>query len=202
MLNNTVLDNEETNTVNIPELALLEEEFAAYQERKKKRQTILRTMGVLATVSAAAVLVAILFLPVLRVYGSSMTPTLKQGSIVLSVKAKDIEIGDVIAFYNNNRIIVKRAVAQAGDWVDIDSEGNVYINGELTDEPYVSDKALGDCDIELPYQVPENKIFVLGDHRSVSIDSRNTSIGPVEKSKVVGKLIYCVWPMEHRGKIK
>mgnify|MGYP002514591725 CR=1 FL=1 len=156
----------------------------------------------LVVVAAIAVLVATLWMPVLQTFGDSMTPTLEDGQIVISLKSGDFKQGDVVAFYYNNRILVKRYIANAGDWVDIDEDGNVYVNGELLDEPYVYEKALGECNIELPYQVPENRIFVLGDHRSVSIDSRSSSVGCVAEDQIVGELVFCVWPFSNLGIIR
>jgi signal peptidase I len=152
-------------------------------------------------VAAVAVLVATLLLPVLRIYGTSMSPTLTNGEIVLSLKGSDFETGDVIAFYYNNKILVKRVIAGPGDWVDIKEDGTVYINDVELDEPYVVEKALGECDIEMPYQVPESRYFVMGDHRSVSIDSRSTSIGCVSEEQIVGKLVMKIWPLSDLGKI-
>lgn len=176
------------------------------KERKRLRyksdffRVLRSTIFTLTTVSAVAVLIAVLLLPVLRIYGKSMTPTLDEGNIVISVKGGKFDTGDVIAFYYNNKILVKRVIAQAGDWVDITKEGNVLVNGEIIEEPYVHNKAFGECDIELPYQVPEDRVFVMGDDRDVSIDSRNTSIGPVAKEQIVGRIIYRIWPFDQFGK--
>ena len=170
-----------------------------YQARFRK---ILRsTVFTLIVVAAVAILVAMLWLPVLRIYGASMEPTLGNGSIAVAVKNKNFNTGDVVAFYYNNKILVKRAIAQPGQWVDIDKDGNVYVDGELVNEPYIIDRALGDCNIELPYQVPEDRIFVLGDNRSVSIDSRNTAVGCVSQEQIVGKIIFSVWPISSFKKI-
>ncbi|MBR0411588.1 MAG: signal peptidase I [Eubacterium sp.] len=156
----------------------------------------------MATVAAVAVLITTLWVPVLRVFGSSMTPTLYEGNVVITVKTSSLKPGDVIAFYYNNSVLVKRLIGMPGDWIDIDEEGNVYLNGELLDEPYVDQKALGECNIELPCQVPENRVFVLGDHRSVSIDSRNTSIGFIPKEQLVGRIALRIWPLSGIEKVK
>ena len=180
-----------------------EKELGRLQYRRKFRQTLYSTIGMLITVSAAAVLVAVLLLPVLRIYGTSMTPTLVEGDYVISFKGSEYETGDICCFYYNNKILVKRVIAKSGDWVDIDKDGNVYVNHEKLDEPYVTDLAFGDCDIDLPYQVPEKRLFVMGDHRSVSVDSRNTTIGCVAEEHMVGKVVFRIWPLGPGfGKIK
>ena len=131
-----------------------------------------------------------------------MTPTLAEGNFVVSVKDSELKTGDVCAFYYNNKILVKRVIANAGDWVDIDEDGTVYINKQKIDEPYVSEPSIGECDIQLPYQVPESRVFVMGDHRSVSIDSRNSSIGCVAEEQLVGKIVFCVWPLNNFGFVR
>ena len=186
----------------IPTNEELERELQRVLYRKRYGSTLRSTIYALITVAAMAVLVATLFLPVLQIYGSSMTPTLNDGNIVLSVKAGEFEKQDVIAFYYNNKILVKRVTARAGEWVNIDEEGNVSVNGEILDEPYLQNKALGECDLELPYQVPEGRLFVMGDHRSVSVDSRSSAIGCVAEEQIVGKLVFCVWPLQDFGKIE
>ncbi|MDO4308178.1 MAG: signal peptidase I [Eubacteriales bacterium] len=186
----------------IPSLQELEAELQRVKYKKRYGRVFRSTIYILITVAAAAILVAVLFLPVFRIYGSSMTPCLADGNIVVSVKSSDFEVGDTIAFYYNNRILVKRVIAQAGEWVDIDEDGNVYINGELIDEPYVSEKALGECTISLPYQVPDGRVFVMGDHRSVSVDSRSTSVGCVSDDQIVGKLVLRIWPLKDFGPVE
>ena len=160
------------------------------------------TIFTLITVSAVAVLIAVLLLPVLRIYGTSMTPTLEEDNIVVSLKGSKFETGDVVAFYYNNKILVKRVIAQAGQWVNIDPDGTVYVDNVQIDEPYIDEKAFGECDIELPFQVPEGRIFGIGDHREVSVDSRNTSIGCVAEEQIVGRIIFNLWPMKEFGPVK
>lgn len=185
-----------------PDLSDLEGELQREKYKRRYRRVLRSTVFTLITVAAAAILVATLWMPVLQIYGSSMAPNLTDGDIVITRKAWNLEPGDVVAFYYNNRILVKRYIASAGQWVDFDEEGNVYLNNLLFQEPYVYEKSKGDCNIELPYQVPENRIFVMGDHRSVSIDSRNTSVGCVSEDQIVGKLLFCVWPINHFGLVK
>ena len=190
------------NAVQRPPLKDLEGELQRERYKTRYRRVLRSTVFTLVTVAAVAILVATLWMPVLQIYGASMTPTLTDGDIVISRKVRNLKQGDIVAFYYNNRILVKRYIASAGDWVNIDEDGNVYVNNELLDEPYVEEKALGECNIELPYQVPENRIFVLGDHRSVSIDSRSSSVGCVAEDQIVGELVFCVWPFNNLGLIK
>ena len=159
------------------------------------------TVSILLVVTAAAVLVSNLLLPILRIYGSSMTPTLIDGDIVTAVRNGSYERGDVIAFYYNNKILVKRVIGLPGEWVDIDGQGNVSIDGEPLDEPYLDEKTMGECDIELPYQVPDGRYFVMGDRRSVSSDSRNSAVGCVSEEQIVGTLFFRIWPLNELGTI-
>jgi signal peptidase I len=184
-----------------PEAAQIEAELKRRSYRKRYRKTFRSTICTLITVAAVAVLVATLWLPVLQIYGTSMAPTLTDGDVVVSLKSGKFNTGDVIAFYYNNKILVKRVIAGPGDWVDIKDDGTVYVNDVELDEPYVVEKALGDCNITLPYQVPESRVFVMGDHRSVSIDSRNTAVGCVSEEQIVGRLVMRLWPFDQFGKI-
>ena len=174
----------------------IEKELKRVKNNERSRGVLKNTIYVLLIVAAAAVLVATLFLPVLQIYGSSMTPTLHDGQLIVSIKDPELEQGDIIAFYYNNKILVKRVIANAGDWVNIDKNGIVAVNGKVIEEPYISENALGECNIDLPYQVPEGGLFVMGDHRSVSIDSRHSSVGCVTQEQIVGKLVMCVWPLD------
>ena len=160
------------------------------------------TIGILVTVAAVAVLIAVLLLPVLQIYGTSMYPTLSEGNIVVSVKSSQFETGDVVAFYYNNKILVKRVIANTGEWVDIDQDGNVYVNNVKLEEPYIEQKAYGETNIQLPYQVPDSRIFVMGDNRDASIDSRNTSVGCVSDEQIVRKIVFCIWPLKEAGWVK
>lgn len=178
---------------------LLEEELKRKQYRERYGRTLRSTICILVTVAAAAVLAATLWLPVLQIYGGSMAPTLNDGEIVVSLKSQAFEPGRIIAFYYNNKILVKRVIAGPGDWVDIDEDGTVYVNEKELDEPYLEEKALGECDIKLPYQVPESRVFVMGDHRSVSVDSRSTMVGCVAEEQIVGKLVLRIWPLDKIG---
>ncbi len=173
------------------------------RERYKRRygRVFRSTVYTLITVAAVAILVATLWLPVLQIYGSSMTPTLKDGEIIFTVKTSDLKPGDVTAFYYNNKILVKRIICGPGDWINIDADGTVYVNDVQLEEPYLTEKALGECNIELPYQVPDGRYFVMGDHRSTSVDSRNTAVGCVAQEQIVGKIIFRVWPIDRIGTV-
>lgn len=192
----------ETGITNMPSAEQVEAELNREKNRKGFSRAVRNTIFALITVAAIAVLVTVLLLPVLQIYGTSMTPTLNEGDIVFSVKGGKFKTGDVIAFYYNNKILVKRVIANSGDWVDIDEDGNVSVNGNKLDEPYITDQALGECDIILPYQVPESRVFVMGDHRSTSVDSRNRAIGCVAEEQIVGRILFRVWPLNGFGTVK
>lgn len=179
----------------------IEEELKREVYKSKYLKLLKSTIYSLITVAAVAALIATLVMPVLQINGSSMTPTFNEGEIVLSVKTKDLETGDIIAFYHGNKILVKRVIAGAGSWVNMDDEGNVFVDGKRIKEKYVKDKTIGDYDIEFPYQVPDGSYFVLGDHRTVSIDSRNSEIGCIEQENIVGKIVFRVWPFKKIGSI-
>lgn len=185
-----------------PTTEQIRHELERVRHRKIFANTLRSTIFILIVVSATAVLIAVLLLPVLRIYGNSMNDTLDEGDIVVAVKGGNFDTGDVIAFYYNNKLLVKRVIGREGDWVDIDESGNVYLNQNLLEEPYLESKAYGETNITLPYQVPEARLFVLGDNRDVSIDSRNTTVGCITDEQIAGKIIFRVWPLDKIGIIK
>ncbi|MDD7282239.1 MAG: signal peptidase I [Erysipelotrichaceae bacterium] len=181
--------------IEVADVESLKKELDRVNYRSRYNTVLKSTIYMLIVVAAVVVLVATTWLPVLQIYGSSMTPTLEEGEIVVSVKGSKFETGELVAFYYGNKILVKRCIAGPGQWVDIDEDGTVYVDGKEINEPYVKDKALGDCDIKLPYQVPENRYFCMGDHRSTSVDSRSTSIGCISEEQIIGRIFFRIWPL-------
>lgn len=186
-------------TREMPSAQELETELKRIKYKNRYRSVLRSTVYTLLVIAAAAVLVATLWLPVLQIYGSSMTPTLQDGEIIFSVKTSAFGPGEIVAFYYNNKILVKRVICGPGEWIDIDEDGTVYVNDVRLDEPYLAEKALGDCNIDLPFQVPDGKYFVMGDHRSTSVDSRNTSVGCVSQEQIVGRIVFRIWPLGRMG---
>ncbi|MBQ3484145.1 MAG: signal peptidase I [Clostridia bacterium] len=185
-----------------PSVEQLESALRAEKRKGNYSRALKSTIYSLLVVAAVAILVATLVMPILHISGSSMTPVIGDGEIAAVIRGSNFDRGDVIAFYYNNKVLVKRVIAFSGEWVNIDSRGNVYINNELLDEPYLTEKAMGNCDISLPYQVPEGKMFVLGDHRSTSADSRSVIIGSVAEEQIIGRVFVRIWPLNRIGLIK
>ena len=193
--------NKQNASRDLPELSQLRSELKRETYKTKYKAVLRSTVYILVVVAAAAVLIATLWMPVLQIYGTSMTPTLDEGEIVVSIKGADFKSGDLVAFYLGNKLLIKRCIAGPGEWVDIDEEGNVFVDDILLEEPYITEKALGDCNIELPYQVPENRFFLLGDHRAASVDSRSTAVGCISEEQIVGRIMYRVWPLKKFGPV-
>ena len=187
--------------VNLPNSTEVEQELKREQYKSKYKRTLRSTVFALITASAAAVLVATLWLPVLQIFGSSMSPTLQEGEIVVSVKVEDMKPGDIVAFYYGNKVLIKRYIAGAGSWIDIQADGTVLVDVNVLEEPYLQEKHFGICDLEFPYQVPEGTYFLMGDHRETSVDSRHSSVGCISGEDIVGKIVYRVWPMEVFGTV-
>ena len=179
----------------MPTVDVLKKELKRERYKRRFRRLLGSTVNALIVVAAIAALIAMLVLPVLQIAGTSMEPSLNDGDIVLLVKTKHLETGDLCAFYYSNKVLVKRVIGTPGDYIWIESDGTVFVNGTALDEPYVSEKAFGECDVEFPYQVPENCYFVMGDQRETSIDSRSSVIGCIAEENLMGKIFCRVWPL-------
>lgn len=185
----------------LPTIQQLEAERNRLRSKNRYNRTLRSTVAILVVVAALAVLVATLWMPVLRIYGTSMFPTLADGQVVITVKTGCFRSGDIAAFYHGNKLLIKRYIAGPGQWVDIDRLGNVSIDGKALDEPYLTDKAYGETNIGLPYQVPDDRYFLMGDNREVSVDSRNTTVGCVARDQIVGKVVFRIWPLKDFGPV-
>ena len=186
----------------LPTTEQIEQERNRLRHKRRYSRTLKSTIAILVVVAAAAILVATLWMPVLQIYGTSMTPTLEDGQIVVSVKSSNFKTGDIVAFYHGNKLLIKRFIAGPADWVDIDADGNVSVNGTVLDEPYITEKAYGETNITLPYQVPDNRYFLMGDNRDVSVDSRNTAVGCISDDQIVGRVVFCIWPLSRFGPVQ
>ena len=180
----------------LPQVELLQKELKRERYKRRFRRLLRSTVNALVVVAAIAALIATLVLPVLQIAGTSMEPSLNDGDIVLLVKTDRLETGDLCAFYYSNKILIKRIIGIPGDYIWINSDGTVVLNGSELEEPYVTEKALGECDVEFPYQVSENNYFMMGDHRETSIDSRSSVIGCIAEDQIIGKILCKLWPLE------
>lgn len=190
------MDKRTSFKTSIPSMEAVKKERERLKHRQAYNRALRGTIYSLLIVAAVSVLLATIFLPVLQVSGTSMEPTLNDEDIIVLVKTKKFETGDLCGFYWQNKLLLKRIIAGPGDIVEIDADGNVSVNNKVLNEPYLTKKALGECDITFPYQIPENRYFVLGDHRETSIDSRSSVIGCIEKNQIVGKVLLRIWPFE------
>ena len=185
----------------LPSSAEVEQELKREQYKYRYKKTLKSTVFALITAAAIAVLVATLWMPVLQIFGTSMTPTLQEGQIVVSVKAEDMKQGDIVAFYYGNKVLIKRYIAGPGSWVEIREDGTILVDGYIIDEPYLTEKAYGISDLEYPYQVPEGTHFLVGDQRTTSVDSRHSTVGCIATDQIVGKIVFRVWPFEVIGPV-
>ena len=191
--------NKHAKNVSVPSLTEIQSERKRIRRGTYYRQALRGTVSVLLVVAAVAVLITTLFLPILQISGDSMSPTLEHDEIVVLLKTKSFERGDLVGFYYQGKILLKRVIALPDEELAIDADGNVYVNGELLEEPYVTNKELGDCDLEFPYKVPGTSYFVLGDKRSNSVDSRNSVVGAISTDDIIGKVFIRVWPISEFG---
>ncbi|WP_461810253.1 signal peptidase I [Faecalimonas sp.] len=185
-----------------PTIEEMNQEIERLKRKKRGYRAVRWTLYSLVVVAAIVVLVATLWMPVLKITGSSMSPTLNKEELVVATRTKHFRTGDVIAFYYDNKILIKRVIATAGQYVDIKEDGTVLVDGEALDEPYIQEKSKGECDIQLPYQVGDGKIFVMGDDRAISLDSRTTAVGTIEEKKVLGRVVFKVWPWSSFGRVQ
>lgn len=191
--------NVDDEKLKIPPIDLLKEELEREESKYRFRKALLRTAGILTVIAAVTVLIATRLLILVQVNGVSMLPTLQEGDIIFLHQTKEVETGDIIGFYYGGRVLLKRVIAESGDDIEIDKEGNVYVNSEKLEEPYLTSQNLGKCELDFPYQVPEGMYFVLGDNRTVSLDSRIKAIGCVEEAQIVGKVVIRAWPLARMG---
>lgn len=195
-------DKKKAEGVSVPSIEQVENERKALKKKKEYKRVSRNVFAVLVVVAALSVLIATLVMPVLQISGISMQPTLRDKEIVVLVKSSKPKSGDIIAFYYQSKVLLKRVIGQPGDVIDMDSDGNVFVNGEILREPYISENSIGESDIQFPFCVPESKYFVLGDNRKISVDSRSSVIGCVEKDRIVGVVVFRVWPLKSISLIK
>jgi len=196
------MDTKQQTPVARPSLDLIEKELARLKHKKSFSKAIFDTLAALTVIAAIAVLLSTMLVPVFRVYGGSMAPTLNEGEIIFSVKTNNINSGDIVAFYYNNKVLIKRVIAKAGDWVELTEDNKVIVNDIEIEEPYATGENLVVSDIAMPYQVPDGRWFVMGDQRDISVDSRSTMVGPISHEQVIGKVTFRIWPLDSFGLIR
>ncbi len=184
------------NTQQLPTLEQLNAELKRTRYNRRYGAALRGTFLILALIAVSAIVASFVFLSVIRIQGSSMSPTLQSGDIVVALKSGTVQKGDLAAFYFNDRLLVKRAIANAGDEISILPNGTVSLNGAALNESYVAAPALGDCDIAFPYTVPPERLFVMGDERLLSLDSRHSAIGCVAPEQLVGRVFLRIWPLD------
>ena len=187
--------------IDLPTSGQLGAELKRLRRKRSFNKNLRNTVGALIVIAALAVIISSAFLPVFRVTGSSMSPTLANDDVVLCIRTSHYKRGDIVAFLYNNKVLLKRVIGLPGDIIEISEDGTVSVNGGELEEDYISGKALGECDIEMPYKVPENRLFVMGDHRAVSIDSRSTAVSCVAYENVLGKVLMRVYPLKSFGRV-
>ena len=194
-------ENPDNESITIPPIELIREELAREESRHNFRKTVWNVMAALIVVAAIAVLVVTRLFVLVRVNGNSMEPALLDGDVLFVLQTKELNKGDIAGFYYGGKVLLKRTIGDPGDIIEIDREGNVSVNGEELEEPYLTEKNLGKCELEFPYEVPEELTFVLGDNRAVSIDSRIKAIGCIEEDQILGKAVFRAWPLDRIGSV-
>ncbi len=188
------MSTEHQDQIVVPSQEQVESELNRIRYRKRFIRTLLNTVAVLIVVAAAAVLISTLFMPVIQISGDSMNPTLKDGDILVTLNTDSVSYGDLCCVSWQNKLLVKRVIGLPGDVIDIREDGSVSVNGSVLDEPYVTEKSLGQCELDFPYEVPDEKFFILGDNRLLSVDSRNRDIGSIGRDQITGKVLFRIWP--------
>ena len=187
--------------IELPTIEELEAEINRKKHKQNQHHLMRNAIYVLIVVAAVTSLISIFFVRALKTFGSSMTPTLEDGDIVAVYLTDEAEPGQLVAFYFNNKLIIKRVIALGGSVVDMDEAG-VFVDGSPLEEPYLTEKALGEVSVEFPFTVPDGQYFVLGDNRITSTDSRSSIIGCVDPDNMLGRVIFKVWPLGEFGKIR
>ena len=178
----------------------------------EQSQPAVRGQGLLewyeALISAALVLVLVFsfFFRIIQVDGESMVPTLENGDkLVVWGAGYEPQRGDVVivdSYTSYGRPLVKRVIAKGGDTISIDyATGTVEVNGKVLEEDYIAEPTYLGYDVEFPYTVPEGTVFVMGDNRLVSLDSRSSEVGLIDSKYILGKAMVRLFPISEAGSI-